>query len=175
MERIIGIVADRRDAARCVFECMSAGVFKQEINLLTRQSEGDEIEPHSTRIFQKNGDVSTVGGSAVASGLIGAIIGLAIGVATFSAPGLGVYMGVGPLVSTICGATLGAFFGAGMGKWIDNFKRETSPLHRYILVLQAGEVLCSISVQPSLRSEIGKIVSKYAVTGVATSIPREIY
>jgi hypothetical protein len=173
-EQIMGIVTNHEIAALCVSECIAAGVFNNEISLVTRHSEGDEIAPHSTGMFQRNGDVTTVGGSTVASGLIGSIVGVAIGVATFSIPGLGIYMGVGSLASAICGGALGASFGGEVGKSIDDFHTEADPLHKYIQELGAGEVFCSITVEEGLKEEVSRIMLKYAATRVFPELPPSI-
>jgi hypothetical protein len=170
-EQVMGILANHEIAALCVSECTDAGVFNQEVGLVTRYSEGDEVVPHSMGMFQKNGDVTTLGGSTFASGLMGSIVGVAIGVATFSIPGLGIYMAVGSLASAICGGTLGATFGREVGKSFDDFHTEANPLHKYIRALRSGEVLCSITVEEDLKEEVSRIVSKYAVTRALPELP----
>jgi hypothetical protein len=161
-ENIIGIFSDHATAAQCVSQLVDAGVPKDEISLMTRRSEGDEVEPQSSGVFQKNGDTSSEGGSAILSGVIGSFVGTAIGVATFTIPGVGLIVGAGPLATAVCGGALGAAFGGEMGKDGDAPYNNSNPLHPYILSLKEGEVLCGVEVDRDQEGPVRLIMANNA-------------
>ncbi len=159
---IIGLFLDHKKVTDCVNELIEEGVSKDEIGLMTRTDELNEIDSKGIGFFMKNGDISGEGGGLLVGGLLGTLVGSLIGFSVFAVPGVGLVIGAGSFLTAAFGGVIGAAFGEEAGRLSDLPYTDANPLHPYISSLKDGEVLCGVKTAPESADSISRIIGKYA-------------
>src|SRR5829696_5706376 len=109
MPNVIGVFDNSSEAREAVERMINAGIDRDQISLVTRDTDhdkiGDDTTEHTSGAAKGAGVGAAVGG---VGGLIAGLAGLAI-------PGIGPILAAGPIAAAIGGALGGAGLGAAAG------------------------------------------------------------
>jgi uncharacterized protein (TIGR02271 family) len=140
MPNVIGMFENFSDAQRAVERMINAGIDRDQISIIGRDSERDRerITPEHT---------SGAGKGAGIGAAVGGIGGLIAGIAGLAIPGIGPILAAGPLAAAIGGALGGAGLGAAAGGLIGALTDMGVPEHEarhYEDEVRQGKILVTV-------------------------------
>jgi len=126
MISVVGVFASRTDADLAVSKLLSAGLNRDQINLLTPGSEPDKVAAVPVEDMEERGVGEALGG--VIGGTMGAVSGWSLGaaVASLFIPGVGPIVAVGAAAAAIFAAG-GAVGGALVGEALEDTSSKGIP------------------------------------------------
>jgi hypothetical protein len=126
MISVVGVFASRTDADFAVNKLLSAGLTKDQINLLTPGSDTDNLAAVPVEDMEERGVGEALGG--VIGGTMGAVSGWSLGaaVASLFIPGIGQVIAIGATAAAILGVG-GAIGGAKVGEALEDNSSKGLP------------------------------------------------
>jgi uncharacterized protein (TIGR02271 family) len=109
MPNVIGVFDNSSEARAAVERMIDAGIDRDEISLVTRDSDHEKIRADATE--HKSGAAKGAGVGAA----LGGVGGLIAGLAGLAIPGIGPILAAGPIAAALAGALGGAGLGAAAG------------------------------------------------------------
>jgi len=109
MPNVIGIFDNSSQAHVAVERMINAGIDRDQISLVTRDSDHDKIRNDSTEHTSGAGKGAGIGAA------LGGVGGLIAGLAGLAIPGIGPILAAGPIAAALGGALGGAGLGAAAG------------------------------------------------------------
>jgi hypothetical protein len=160
-----GIFKMRSEVEDAIQALKSGGFQRSAISVLFCEKDGGLDFAHEKATKAPEG--ATMGGAAGA--LFGGTIGYLLGIGSIALPGIGLFMGAGPVMATLAGAglgsTLGGIAGALGGMGIPEYEAK-----RYEGLVKAGGILlsvhCETPVMTKRSKEILQLVGAEAIASV---------
>ncbi|MBP2642612.1 MAG: hypothetical protein H6Q67_499 [Firmicutes bacterium] len=108
VKNVIGVFASTSIAENAVNQLREQGFSTEEINIISKQGEGD-----NRKSGEYNDDITD---GALTGGTIGGIGGLILGAGALTIPGVGPILAAGPIAAALSGAAVGGVTG-GLIDW----------------------------------------------------------
>jgi len=109
MPNVIGVFENSSQAHAAVERMINAGIDRDQISVVTRDSDHDKIRNDSAELTSGAGKGAGIGAA------LGGVGGLIAGIAGLAIPGIGPILAAGPIAAALGGALGGAGLGAAAG------------------------------------------------------------
>ncbi|HYO81551.1 MAG TPA: general stress protein, partial [Bryobacteraceae bacterium] len=155
-QTVVGLFDDMSDAQRAVSQLESAGIPRNDINIVA----GNESGRYSSYTEGQNdaGDVAKgAAGGAGAGAAIGGGLGLVAGLTALAIPGFGPIIAAGPIAAALTGGAIGAAAGGMIG----GLRKAGVPdehANLYAEGVRRGGVLVTVSTTEELADRAADIL-----------------
>lgn len=113
MRTVVGLFDDVDIARKVVSELIEKGFDRDDISLVARQYETDNIVEVDLDTADDTAEGAALG--AVSGGVVGGLTGLLVGAGALAIPGIGPIVAAGPIITALTGAGIGAATGGVLG------------------------------------------------------------
>jgi len=141
---VFAIFRDRAHAGAGVESLVNSGFRNEDISFLLADNSGTKDFAHEKHTKAPEGATTGAGAGAV----IGGTLGLLAGIGALSIPGLGLFIGAGPILGALAGVgsggVAGGIVGAAIGLGIPEFEAK-----RYAGLIKEGRTLLSVHCDDS--------------------------
>lgn len=168
---VIGVFDDHLQAEQVIGDLLKAGIERNEISILSRDSENPiagGVSPMPVPVSDPAAapaETDSTSPTAATGAIYGGLGGLLLGLGALAIPGVGPVIAAGPIAAALTGAGIGAAGGAVVGALTDAGVSEHDA-HYYADSVSAGRTLVSVTCDDTLADPAAEVMNRHGARDV---------